>query len=240
MKRSKILGPAGSDNYRVENMPVHLPKENMNFFYFMQDNANEEPFSNYRQYGNAYHDDWQERPSKPDKNFAIRIMEAIETGLSNALNEKYSIIYDKEHSAKYKKLKAEREALEDNFVNNYLEEHFSELIFMSTDPVSNALIFKDPSGNEITYLTKVNTGNNTNFSISKEEYYNLSNFDYIVFHNVKLKKSYVLLTSDAIALCESPVSTKFYSNIGLKITKKLIGNNAINKCTYIVLPISHI
>jgi len=53
MKNSNVLGTIG-DNYRMKDCPFHLPKENLAFFTYMQDNAAKEPYANYGQYGNAY------------------------------------------------------------------------------------------------------------------------------------------------------------------------------------------
>lgn len=50
---AKITGKIG-DNYKVADCPFHLPKENMKFFGDMQTAADQEPYANYSQYGNAY------------------------------------------------------------------------------------------------------------------------------------------------------------------------------------------
>ena len=45
INKSKLLGKIGTENYRVSNCPVHLPKENVKFFMAMQDAGNKDPFS---------------------------------------------------------------------------------------------------------------------------------------------------------------------------------------------------
>lgn len=74
--RSKILGNMGTENYTMSDCPFSLPKENLKFFHSMQDNAGEEPYHNYKQYGNAY--------------IHERIYSAIEKGIKNALNEAFT------------------------------------------------------------------------------------------------------------------------------------------------------
>jgi len=54
MARSKIKGMMGTDNYIMSDCPFHLPKENLNFFHYMQDEASKDAFDNFTQYGNAY------------------------------------------------------------------------------------------------------------------------------------------------------------------------------------------
>lgn len=52
-KNKNVIGVIG-DNYKMKNCPFHLPKENLDFFSKMQDAAQQEPYANYAQYGNAY------------------------------------------------------------------------------------------------------------------------------------------------------------------------------------------
>ena len=73
--KSKLLGKIGTENYRVSNCPVHLPKENIKFFMAMQDAGNKDPFSSDT-WGNQITPGWKKS-----------IYEAILRGVKNALNE---------------------------------------------------------------------------------------------------------------------------------------------------------
>jgi len=186
MKRSKILGAAGSDNYRVEHMPVHLPKENMKFFYFMQDQANEEPFDNYRQYGNAYHDDWQERPSKQDNTY-LKIMEAINTGIGNALNEETKILNQKLIRKEF------IEAFTDKYPQ-YIENKdiiirgYSNIINLYNEFDENVSFYLKYNGisDDIFY--------NTNFTFKKTEIPMIKECDYVICFGTKRADVYILRT----------------------------------------------
>jgi len=182
MKPSKILGKAGDDNFRVEDCPVHLPKENMKFFQYMRKEANTEPFTNYKQYGNAYHDDWQEKPSVPDKNFAIRVMEAVRTGLSKALNEDFEFgsSMDDVHANKGEMIRL--------FINKYTNEHpdeyakrldIDEKTFIDIADDENFINYKR-------YLVMINLNirPNANISISKR-FVEMPDIDGIIFMHIR-------------------------------------------------------
>lgn len=70
-RRSKILGQSGSENFIMSDCPFQLPKENLKIFHSMQDNASEEPYTNFKQYANAC--------------VYESIMNAIKTGINEAL-----------------------------------------------------------------------------------------------------------------------------------------------------------
>ena len=53
MSKSKILGDAGTDNYKMSDCPFHLPKTNLKFFHELQHAANKKPYDNYGTYGNS-------------------------------------------------------------------------------------------------------------------------------------------------------------------------------------------
>ncbi len=75
--KSKLLGKVGSENYRVSDCPVYLPKENIKFFMAMQDAGNKGPFSSDT-WGNQITPGWKKS-----------IYEAISRGVKNALNESF-------------------------------------------------------------------------------------------------------------------------------------------------------
>jgi len=50
INKSKLMGKIGTENYRVSDCPVHLPKENIKFFMAMQNAGNKNPFNS-----NTYH-----------------------------------------------------------------------------------------------------------------------------------------------------------------------------------------
>ena len=77
INKSKLLGKIGTENYRVSDCPVHLPKENVKFFMAMQDAGNKDPFSSDT-WGNQITPDWKKS-----------IYEAISRGVKNALNESF-------------------------------------------------------------------------------------------------------------------------------------------------------
>lgn len=58
VNKSKLMGKIGSENYKVSNCPVHLPKENIKFFMAMQDAGNKDPFSTST-YANQITPDWK-------------------------------------------------------------------------------------------------------------------------------------------------------------------------------------
>lgn len=75
--KSKLLGKIGTENYRVSDCPVHLPKENIKFFMAMQNAGNKDPFSS-NTWSNQITPDWKKS-----------IYEAISRGVKNALNESF-------------------------------------------------------------------------------------------------------------------------------------------------------
>lgn len=60
---AKVTGQMGTENYTMSNCPFHLPKQNLDFFNYMQGQA-KTPYNNFQQYGNAYHDGWLEKKTK--------------------------------------------------------------------------------------------------------------------------------------------------------------------------------
>ena len=86
--KSKLLGKIGTENYRVSNCPVHLPKENIKFFMAMQDAGNKDPFSSDT-WNNQITPDWK-------KPFHESIVSAISKGIKNALNESNGLVSDEE------------------------------------------------------------------------------------------------------------------------------------------------
>ena len=79
INKSKLLGKIGTENYRVSDCPVHLPKENVKFFMAMQDAGNKDPFSS-NTWENQITPGWK-------KPFHESIVFAISKGIKNALNE---------------------------------------------------------------------------------------------------------------------------------------------------------
>ena len=75
--KSKLLGKVGTENYRVSDCPVYLPKENVKFFMAMQNAGNKDPFSSDT-WGNQITPGWKKT-----------IYEAISRGVKNALNESF-------------------------------------------------------------------------------------------------------------------------------------------------------
>jgi hypothetical protein len=73
--KSKLLGKVGTENYRVSDCPVYLPKENVKFFMAMQNAGSKDPFSSDT-WGNQITPGWKKS-----------ICEAISRGVKNALNE---------------------------------------------------------------------------------------------------------------------------------------------------------
>jgi len=86
--KSKLLGKIGTENYRVSNCPVHLPKENIKFFMAMQDAGNKDPFSSDT-WSNQITPDWK-------KPFHESIVSAISKGIKNALNESNGLVSEEE------------------------------------------------------------------------------------------------------------------------------------------------
>lgn len=81
LNRSKIEGKIGTENYRVSNCPVHLPKENIKFFMAMQDAGNKEPFSSDT-WGNQITPVWK-------KSIHESIMNNVSKELRKILNESF-------------------------------------------------------------------------------------------------------------------------------------------------------
>lgn len=77
--RSKIEGKIGTENFKVSNCPVHLPKENLKFFKTMQDAGNKDPFD-INTWNNQVSPIWK-------KSLYERIINSIRKGISNAINE---------------------------------------------------------------------------------------------------------------------------------------------------------
>ena len=77
--KSKLQGKIGTENYRVSNCPVHLPKENIRFFMAMQDAGNKDPFSSDT-YHNQITPDWK-------KSIYESIMKSVSIEVKKALNE---------------------------------------------------------------------------------------------------------------------------------------------------------
>lgn len=88
INKSKLLGKIGTENYRVSNCPVHLPKENIKFFMAMQDAGNKDPFSS-NTWSNQITPDWM-------KPFNESIVYAISKGIKNVLNESNGLISEEE------------------------------------------------------------------------------------------------------------------------------------------------
>ena len=86
--KSKLLGKIGTENYRVSNCPVHLPKENIKFFMAMQDAGNKDPFSSDT-WSNQITPDWM-------KPFHESIVSAISKGIKNVLNESNGLVSEEE------------------------------------------------------------------------------------------------------------------------------------------------
>ena len=77
--KSKLLGKIGTENYRVSNCPVHLPKENVKFFMAMQNAGNKDPFSSDT-WGNQITPGWK-------KSIYESIMNNVSKELRKTLNE---------------------------------------------------------------------------------------------------------------------------------------------------------
>lgn len=86
--KSKLLGKIGTENYKVSNCPVYLPKENVKFFMAMQDAGNKDPFSSDT-WGNQITPGWK-------KPFHESIVSVISRGIKNALNESNGLVYNEE------------------------------------------------------------------------------------------------------------------------------------------------
>ena len=84
--KSKLLGKIGTENYRVSNCPVHLPKENIKFFMAMQDAGNKNPFSTDI-FSNQITSNWKNP-------FHESLLNAIDRGIKNALNESVQYALD--------------------------------------------------------------------------------------------------------------------------------------------------
>ena len=81
INKSKLLGKIGTENYRVSDCPVHLPKENVKFFMAMQDAGNKDPFSSDT-WGNQITKDWK-------KTIHESIMHNVSKELGKTLNESF-------------------------------------------------------------------------------------------------------------------------------------------------------
>ena len=81
INKSKLLGKIGTENYRVSDCPVHLPKENVKFFMAMQDAGNKDPFSSDT-WGNQITPDWK-------KSIHESIMHNVSKELGKTLNESF-------------------------------------------------------------------------------------------------------------------------------------------------------
>ena len=79
VNKSKLMGKIGTENYKVSNCPVHLPKENIKFFMAMQDAGNKDPFSTDT-FHNQITPDWK-------KSIYESIINSISIGIKEALNE---------------------------------------------------------------------------------------------------------------------------------------------------------
>lgn len=84
--KSKILGKIGTENYRVSDCPVHLPKENVKFFMAMQHAGNKDSFSSDT-WGNQITPGWK-------KSIYEAIMNNISKELRKTLNESESFDFN--------------------------------------------------------------------------------------------------------------------------------------------------
>ena len=84
--KSKLLGKIGTENYKMSDCPVHLPKENVKFFMAMQEAGNKDQFSS-NTWGNQITPGWKKS-----------IYEAITRGIKNALNDSKSFDFNSNKS----------------------------------------------------------------------------------------------------------------------------------------------